>query len=850
MAEQTMAERPKGERLDAPKTAPWWQRILRRAVDGLRSGFGLFKRSSAGKSETGTESAGSEVEAADTLSMAPEPQEPLESEAQIEERDAAEEETNLSQTFPNPESNNTAAEKQAVETAPVENTHQPEAETFAADEAVAPNGAADSAGANSAGADGPGAEGADADGIGAEDAGADDSGAKGMGFSPYIDASIKEGALAPEVTPAYEPGASAEPEPVQIPVAEPNEAAFQMEELQIDAKDEGITLNENSSTLESNSEVAEEQIVEPEISEVQDAISMEAEPPELEAREPVEPIADPPSEEAIIAESEAVADAAVELPAETDATEGADASEPAQPVEFVHEEPQSAASEDTATDQATHAPEEVIVMESAEPDGFPEEDPVQENAIQEYAIIDTMDAAPDQQETRAEADSANEPELASPESVSEAAPVFDQSKKNEAFPAATAEELPAAQDASSEEIPVPEETNIGAEGILDAEPAESPDALPAVSDTMEPPASESQEPVAEPETTVVEPETPVVEPSTSEQEAVVAVPVADAAEPEAAAPVSETVVAEPDTTAKPEAPVAEPVSPETSPVPAEPTPEERKKAEKVAAAMKARSQTEEQSPFSVMVGQLYEGPLDLLLDLIRKQDIDIYDIPIAKITAQFLAYVNHLRASDMDVAGDFIYTAALLIHIKSKMLLPRDPAGPDDAAEDPRHELVERLLEHERFKNAAQMLQQKQLLEAATWTRSGMREFGEEANAEPEIAADTVDLVRIFREVLDRARNRPVMNLEEDSVTVGQMIRFLSRRLTMDDRPVALRRLLSQSHSERMLIAMFLALLEMVRLQAILLRQDRQFSEIFIKKHTGFDALLNEDLDNAKDDWR
>ena len=120
------------------------------------------------------------------------------------------------------------------------------------------------------------------------------------------------------------------------------------------------------------------------------------------------------------------------------------------------------------------------------------------------------------------------------------------------------------------------------------------------------------------------------------------------------------------------------------------------------------------------MGQVYDGPLDLLLDLIRKQDIDIYDIPIAKITAQFLAYVNQLKASDVDVAGEFIYTASLLIHIKSKMLLPRAPAGPEDAAEDPRRELVERLLEHERFKNAAQMLQQKQMLEAATWTNPGI----------------------------------------------------------------------------------------------------------------------------------
>jgi segregation and condensation protein A len=184
------------------------------------------------------------------------------------------------------------------------------------------------------------------------------------------------------------------------------------------------------------------------------------------------------------------------------------------------------------------------------------------------------------------------------------------------------------------------------------------------------------------------------------------------------------------------------------------------------------------------------------------------------------------------------------------MLLPHADTGSEAAAEDPRRELVERLLEHERFKNAAQMLLEKQMLEAATWSNPGAREFKDDEATEPEIAADTVDLVRIFREILERARNRPVINVEEDSVTVGQMIQFLARRLTMEDKPVALRRLLSHTRSERALIAMFLALLEMVRLQAILLRQDRQFSEIFIKKHNNFDTVMNEGLGNARDDWR
>jgi segregation and condensation protein A len=324
-------------------------------------------------------------------------------------------------------------------------------------------------------------------------------------------------------------------------------------------------------------------------------------------------------------------------------------------------------------------------------------------------------------------------------------------------------------------------------------------------------------------------------------------------------------VNDPDPEPEPDAPEPSPELPQGDPPTHEPgvsaapplvltsKPVPDKEAAKPAASTTPRKKQEEnpeQSPFSVTVGQVYDGPLDLLLDLIRKQDIDIYDIPISKITAQFLAYVDQLKSSDVDVAGDFIYTASLLIHIKSKMLLPRAPSGPDDAAEDPRRELVERLLEHERFKNAAQMLQQKQMLEAATWTNPGVREFEDDAAAEPEIAADTVDLVRIFRDILDRARKRPTFNVQDDSVTVGQMIQFLTRRLSMEDRPLALRKLLAHSKSSRALVAMFLALLELVRLQAILLRQDRAFSEIFIKKSTGFDSVVNEGIATATDEWR
>jgi len=266
-----------------------------------------------------------------------------------------------------------------------------------------------------------------------------------------------------------------------------------------------------------------------------------------------------------------------------------------------------------------------------------------------------------------------------------------------------------------------------------------------------------------------------------------------------------------------------------------------------------------QSPFSVTVGLVYDGPLDLLLDLIRRQNIDIYDIPIARITAQFLDYCQQLQQTDVDAAGEFIYMASLLIHIKSKTLLPRDPSdvAGDADSEDPRRELVERLLEHERFKAAAQMLRQKQQVEEATWSNPGMRAFlreqagedGADAAGEQEIEADTGDLVRVFQDVLERLRERPVLNVDEESVTVAQMIDYVKRRLLMEDHPVSLRRLLHSTHSERALICMFLAMLELVRLQAVLLHQPTQMGDILIKKTDGFDRVFAEQA-GARDDWR
>ena len=308
--------------------------------------------------------------------------------------------------------------------------------------------------------------------------------------------------------------------------------------------------------------------------------------------------------------------------------------------------------------------------------------------------------------------------------------------------------------------------------------------------------------------------------------------------------VTDSVAASPDA-------VSEPFALQHPPVP--PPPPEPKRPSK-----DKEKEEASQSPFSVTVGQVYDGPLDLLLDLIRKQNIDIYDIPIARITSQFLEYTYHLKQVDVDAAGEFIYMASLLIHIKSKTLLPRDPSDVlSGDPEDPRRELVERLLEHERFKAAAQMLLQKQQIEEATWTNSGLKNFRRdigEAGAplldeDREIAADTVDLVRVFQDILIRLRERPILNVDEESVTVAQMIDYVKRRLLMEDKPVSLKRLLHTTHTERALICMFLAMLELVRLQAVLLHQPVLQGDILIKKTENFDQVLT-DQAQARDDWR
>ena len=246
------------------------------------------------------------------------------------------------------------------------------------------------------------------------------------------------------------------------------------------------------------------------------------------------------------------------------------------------------------------------------------------------------------------------------------------------------------------------------------------------------------------------------------------------------------------------------------------------------------------SPLNVYLEQ-YEGPLDLLLDLIRKQQIDIYDIPIARITAQYLEYMERAVELNIELGSEFVYTAATLILIKSKMLLPRDPALVEAGVEeeDPRSELVQRLLEHERFKNAAEMLHQKRLIEEAVWSNPQLREFvsGDES---PDLAVNLFDLVKTFQTILERAKNRPLYQVNQEEVTVNDMIRELTSMLIdlPADGKLSVTNLFERQRTRRAMICLFLAILEMVKMQALAVLQKDSFGEITIGKHAGFETAV------------
>ncbi len=247
-----------------------------------------------------------------------------------------------------------------------------------------------------------------------------------------------------------------------------------------------------------------------------------------------------------------------------------------------------------------------------------------------------------------------------------------------------------------------------------------------------------------------------------------------------------------------------------------------------------------QSPLNVHLDQ-YDGPLDLLLDLIRRQQIDIRNIPIATITSQYLLYLDKAREMDLDIGAEFVFMAATLIHIKSRMLLPTDPAlkREGDKDEDPREELVQRLLEHQRFKDAAEMLQQKRMIEENVWSNPQIKQFIAD-DEDPGLAVSLFDLVKAFGEVLERVKTRPVYEVRDEEISVSDMVTLVRKLLseTGKTRPLFILQLMEKQRSRRAMICLFLAVLEMVKMHTVEILQKELFGEIALGKGDRFDEAV------------
>ena len=222
----------------------------------------------------------------------------------------------------------------------------------------------------------------------------------------------------------------------------------------------------------------------------------------------------------------------------------------------------------------------------------------------------------------------------------------------------------------------------------------------------------------------------------------------------------------------------------------------------------------------------FAGPLDLLLFLIKQEQANIFDIPIARITDEYLKYIRAMEKLDITVATDFLVMAATLIEIKSKMLLPREEEeGVDEEMEDPREELVRALLEHQIFKNAASMLHERSTLEQAVYSRGKID--SDDNNAE--VNATVFDLVTVFQKILARHKEEAKYEIEREEISMAELMRELKHRLSML-REVSVLKFFEEMKSKRELVTAFIAVLEIVRTETIKLVQSATFGDILLKK--------------------
>jgi segregation and condensation protein A len=250
----------------------------------------------------------------------------------------------------------------------------------------------------------------------------------------------------------------------------------------------------------------------------------------------------------------------------------------------------------------------------------------------------------------------------------------------------------------------------------------------------------------------------------------------------------------------------------------------------------------QQLEFESILGELpvhlsnFDGPLDLLLHLIKKHEVDIYDIPISLITTQYLEYLELMIEINLDTVGEFLVMAATLIHIKSRTLLPRPDPKQDDPEEDPREALIRRLLEHQKFKAAAELLHDREIARSAQWQRPDAVVNDVVGSApEPEVEIDLFSLMAAFRQVLERAKKRPKVMLPPEQMPIEERISQLLARLSETD-ACGFEDLFEDVQTRSGMVVTFLALLEMIRLKLIRVFQQASFGAIRVYKRAQVDG--------------
>lgn len=229
-------------------------------------------------------------------------------------------------------------------------------------------------------------------------------------------------------------------------------------------------------------------------------------------------------------------------------------------------------------------------------------------------------------------------------------------------------------------------------------------------------------------------------------------------------------------------------------------------------------------PYTVKL-EIFEGPLDLLLHLIRRNQVDIYDIPIATITDQYLDYLKMMRSLNLDVAGEFLLMAATLLHIKSKTLLPLPPEEEEEEGEDPRAELVNRLLEYQQYKEAAAGLHERDMLDRDIFVQENQAEESEDRGL---VEVGVFELIEALKDVLNRAAIEAVYDITLDRITIEERIAQILEAVKLEGSGLLFSSLFHGASSKEDIIVTFLALLELIKMRLIKVYQRIPFGPIEI----------------------